>query len=91
MAAQSAAEQFSSSSRNAGPAAATRPGPATVEEVTDSPSGGESARSPWRPHARTALHCTCTRWRVVAVMIQHVSLTSCEDKPYIVSLRTELL
>ena len=56
MAAQSAAEQFSSSSRNAGPAAATRPGPATVEEVTDSPSGGESARRPWRPHARTALH-----------------------------------
>ncbi len=39
MAAANAAEQFAS--RSAGQAAAARPGPASVEEVTDSPSGGE--------------------------------------------------
>ena len=38
---------------------------------------------------RAHTHVT-SPWRVVAVMIKHVSLTSCEDKPYIVSLRTEL-
>ena len=39
MAAQNAAEQFAS--RNAGPGPAARQAPATVEEISDSPSGGE--------------------------------------------------
>lgn len=39
MAAQNAAEQFAS--RNAGPGPAARQTPTTVEEVSDSPSGGE--------------------------------------------------
>jgi hypothetical protein len=39
MAAQNAAEQFAS--RNAGPGPAAARAPATVEEVSDSPSGGE--------------------------------------------------
>jgi hypothetical protein len=39
MAAQNAAEQFAS--RNTGPGPAAARTPATVEEVNDSPSGGE--------------------------------------------------
>ncbi len=60
MAAQNAAEQFAS--RNAGPAAgAARTGPATVEEVADSASGGEFfcfRRGPWSSHDELAPHCT---------------------------------
>jgi hypothetical protein len=61
MAAQNAAEQFAS--RNAGPAAgAARAGPATVEEVVDSASGGEFFCPSLCPQPAllhyTALHCT---------------------------------